>query len=59
MYNENKKLATIADLTVVDIVGLDSESPGQSCMQHLCCRHGVKVKYLGPFFGNVRQALME
>jgi hypothetical protein len=40
--NAPKKLPTISDLTVVDIVGLDSESHGWSCMQHLFCRQNVK-----------------
>jgi hypothetical protein len=28
---------------VIDVVGLDSESHGRSCTQHLCCGHSVKV----------------
>jgi hypothetical protein len=43
MSNATKKSLNISDLTVVDIVGLDSESHGQSCTQHLCCGHSVKV----------------
>jgi hypothetical protein len=42
MSNANKKPPNIFDLTVVDIVGLDSESHGRSCTQHLCCGHSVK-----------------
>jgi hypothetical protein len=42
MSTTNNKLPNIADLTVVDIVGLDSESLGRSCTQHLCCGHSLK-----------------
>jgi hypothetical protein len=38
----NKNLPCKLDLTFVDVVGLDSEFHGQSCMQHLCFCHGVK-----------------
>jgi hypothetical protein len=38
-----KSKPSISDLTVIDVVGLDSESHGRSCTQHLCCGHSVKV----------------
>jgi hypothetical protein len=36
-------MSNISEITAVDVVGLDNESHGRSCTQHLCCGHTVKV----------------
>jgi hypothetical protein len=39
----HKKPPSVCELSVLDVVGIDSETHGRSCTAHLCCGHNVKV----------------